>query len=302
VWFLALAATCSLVARADEAPSIYVFELWTEPTGGKGFVARTIGPMMQAQCTGLLPREVEALSHTLPAGMFDVIRSCLTQTQLSHDLVGFNCTATSNQPVREHPEAKLSVYACSATTLHASPDAPLDFEAFRARLAEQRPPLPCDSLVAVSTEDANAAFVLTCDVTETLDTHLPGRIAYATDSTGIPIGGRQVVNGSAQLIKAGVPADATGLYAVGVWAAPGSVGTALTLGPMTGEQCNRKMQDWKTLPAGLPPNLMHLAQACVPLNWIPSSLAGFNCTATSSDVLPKHPQMTLWTYSCYVTP
>jgi hypothetical protein len=64
-WFLAFAATCSFVARADETPSIYAFELWTEPTGGKGFVARTIGPMTQAQCAGLLPREVEALSRRL---------------------------------------------------------------------------------------------------------------------------------------------------------------------------------------------------------------------------------------------
>jgi len=49
------------------------------------------------------------------------------------------------------------------------PCARLGVEALQARTMEQY--LPCSTVIAVS--------VVTCDVAETADTHLPGRVGYA---------------------------------------------------------------------------------------------------------------------------
>lgn len=87
--------------------------------------------------------------------------------------------------------------------VHAGPAAPLGTEALQARIVEQH--LPCATVIAVSTADADAAYVLTCDVAETADTHLPGRVGYAMGPTGDVLSGRRVANGSA-VINSKAPA------------------------------------------------------------------------------------------------
>jgi hypothetical protein len=90
--------------------------------------------------------------------------------------------------------AVLAVSLSLSSFAYAGQPGSLDPNALQVRIAEQH--LPCDTVIAASTEDADAAYVVTCDVAETRDTHLPGRVAYAMGPAGEVLTGRRVVNGT----------------------------------------------------------------------------------------------------------
>jgi hypothetical protein len=89
-------------------------------------------------------------------------------------------------------------------------------------------------------------------------------------------------------------------YAVTVWAAPSGNGIAVTLGPVTADQCTAAITKSRSTHASfVPPDMQVQVSNCVPQLGVSSYMAAFGCVARTSGTTQKYPNAVVWTYSCF---
>jgi len=92
------------------------------------------------------------------------------------------------------------------------------------------------------------------------------------------------------------------LYTIEVWAQPGGIGVARTLGPLTSAECPTVMRNQQPAPGTIPPSLRLFVHDCRSLDQVQAVLQAYRCQAGQSRTEPKRPGVILWVYSCVMLP